>query len=385
MRVNGGGNATTENGTQPILRNEDLPALFWDEMPENIENNPDMAAINAMIEESTPEERVLSFKEHGNRALKTGLKQRKKFYIRQAIEQYTEGLALQCTDAALNSTLFSNRAQANLVLGNFRNALMDGKDAVRYNASNVKGYFRAAKGAIGIGLWETCRTLCNEGLEVEPDNVELKGLLEECSMAQVKREAAKAAEAVRQHELRAPARMVADALLSRGWRLGRPQFRIGDRKPKVESTTGEVRFPVLFFYPEAGMQDDAVEDFGEFDTFEAHLDVMYGPEAPPLEWDSDRRYHRRAIEVYYMSYGAKPMDREGVVEALHGGWPSIEEEGPARYGPSASQWVQVDESLTLGEVLSREDHVVPGVPVFFVLAADSPLRESFLAGEIPLC
>ena len=40
---------------------EDLPAVFWDEMPSD-NNNADLAAINALIDEQTPEERAESYK-----------------------------------------------------------------------------------------------------------------------------------------------------------------------------------------------------------------------------------------------------------------------------------------------------------------------------------
>jgi hypothetical protein len=74
----------------------------------------------------------------GNDALKTGLRQKKKFYLRQAIEQYDKGLEQRCADAALNSILCSNRAHVNLLLGNFRNAYQDGLAALRHNDQNIK-------------------------------------------------------------------------------------------------------------------------------------------------------------------------------------------------------------------------------------------------------
>ena len=42
---------------------EDLPAVFWDEMPTN-NDNVDLAAINALIDEQTPVERAESHKVH---------------------------------------------------------------------------------------------------------------------------------------------------------------------------------------------------------------------------------------------------------------------------------------------------------------------------------
>ena len=40
---------------------DDLPAVFWDEMPSN-RDNADLAAINALIDEQTPAERAESHK-----------------------------------------------------------------------------------------------------------------------------------------------------------------------------------------------------------------------------------------------------------------------------------------------------------------------------------
>ena len=47
----------------------------------------------------------------GNDALKRGLQLRKKFYLRQAQEFYSQGLALQCGDTVLDAVLYANRAQ----------------------------------------------------------------------------------------------------------------------------------------------------------------------------------------------------------------------------------------------------------------------------------
>jgi hypothetical protein len=44
----------------------DLPALFWDSMPENPEEHPDYAAFQAIEEECTPEERAASHKAWGS-------------------------------------------------------------------------------------------------------------------------------------------------------------------------------------------------------------------------------------------------------------------------------------------------------------------------------
>ena len=79
-----------------------------------------------------------------------------------------------------------------------------------------------------------------------------------------------------------------------------------------------------------------------------------------------------------------PSARTPARQAFFGGWPEVSEEGPQRYGPRAAGWVRVQEGWTLRDALDRPDHVVPGVPVFFVLADGSDFKERFLDGDLPL-
>lgn len=48
-----------------------------------------------------------------------------------------------------------------------------------------------------------------------------------------------------------------------------------------------------------------------------HLDVMFGADAPPLDWDKAGHYSRGDIELYYLSHGASPLKKEDIVEV---GW-----------------------------------------------------------------
>lgn len=45
-----------------------------------------------------------------------------------------------------------------------------------------------------------------------------------------------------------------------------------------------------------------------------HLDCMFGPEAPALEWDEARDYERSKLEVYYLSHASKPLSLEALTE-----------------------------------------------------------------------
>lgn len=48
---------------QETLNNNDIPAAFWDTLADD-GTNPDLLAINALQEESTPEERAETLKVH---------------------------------------------------------------------------------------------------------------------------------------------------------------------------------------------------------------------------------------------------------------------------------------------------------------------------------
>lgn len=69
----------------------------------------------------------------------------------------------------------------------------------------------------------------------------------------------------------ASCRELARAVVSRGFRVGPPQFAIGDRQPQ-RLEDGTLAWPVLLLYPEVGAQE-AIEAARESDPFSAHLEV----------------------------------------------------------------------------------------------------------------
>ncbi|KAA6430080.1 MAG: hypothetical protein FRX49_00511 [Trebouxia sp. A1-2] len=362
---------------------EDLPAVFWDEMPTN-KDNVDLAAINALIEEQTPVERAESHKNQGNEALKTGLKHRKKFYFREAITAYTKGLDVQCGDSIIETVLLSNRAQVHLQLGNDRNALEDSLRAMKLDTNNVKACYRAARASYNLKQYSKALTLAEQGIAIDAGASELKRIQQDAQQHLQAEEQRAVERAAREKAKRGPAQQLASTLISlRSWQIGKPQLSIGDRKPFVAEDS-LVHWPVMFVYPET-MQTDAVEDFVEVDSLQQHLDVMFSPDAPPLDWDDEHQYTRDKLELYYLSHAARPLPLEQLTEVLYGGWPQdLQDAAPQRYGPKASKWCQVSENLLLGEVLAKPDYVIPGIPVFFVVSKGSNYRERFLSDEIPL-
>ena len=127
-----------------------LPALFWDGSEDwiNEENCADFAALQSLkFDDQTPEERAEDYKGKGNHALKY---RHNKIYVRKAVQHYTLALLEEFDNAPLRSVLYSNRAHAALLLGNFGKALDDAKESIRLDPKNIKGWFRAAKSALAL-------------------------------------------------------------------------------------------------------------------------------------------------------------------------------------------------------------------------------------------
>lgn len=365
---------------------DELPSLFWDTLPDDVENHPDYLALKALDEESSPEERAATLKEHGNDKLKLGLKSKRKLYLGEAVELYSRGLALKCSDQQLNATLLCNRAQAALLLGNSRKALDDCRKAVILDGSNIKAYFRAAKAASNLEDWTTAIQMCRQGLSVEKAP-ELEALLQEAEKKQLEKEEAERRRLHREDQYRAKALTLAAAMKGRGYRLTARQLTstAGSALPLLDESS-IMHWPVVFLYPEV-MERDVVQEFCELDCFSDHLDVMFDPAAEPLVWDEQHHYMRANLVLYYLTNMGRPLSQEEVVDQLmdvqrstvpSGVSGDDDEFAPEKYGDRAARWKQLDPGMTLQQVLSSPDYVIPGVPLFFVLAKGTPYYKRFI-------
>lgn len=53
----------------------------------------------------------------GNNKLRVGLKAKNRLLLREAVDFYNKGLALKCSDNAINVALYNNKAHVNSLLG----------------------------------------------------------------------------------------------------------------------------------------------------------------------------------------------------------------------------------------------------------------------------
>jgi tetratricopeptide (TPR) repeat protein len=98
----------------------------------------------------------------------------------QAIEKYTEAIALDPTDV----TFYSNRSACYAALLKWNDAAEDGKQCVLCDKSFVKGYFRAALGLQNLNNLDSALDFIKRGLGIDSSNADLKRMSREIEEAQ---------------------------------------------------------------------------------------------------------------------------------------------------------------------------------------------------------
>ncbi|EDQ87387.1 uncharacterized protein MONBRDRAFT_33288 [Monosiga brevicollis MX1] len=335
----------------------------------------------AFEEDLDPVARADYHKTHGNDAYKKALAatnniKLRKSHLKKAVECYTEGLREQCRDAHVDSTLLSNRAAANLMLGNCRQVIGDCSQAVMLNRKNKKAYFRAAKACHRISKYDMCVSWCDRGLLLESDNQELNNLRQQATRdaaAQAKEERRRAA----LERKRAAARAKLDkAVTARGVRTARTRPTEwwdaaakrhtgeddADQSAMVHETDGKgpavdddgvMHWPVLLAYPEHA-QTDFIESFCELDSLRPHLEHMFPDQAEPVvPWDVHNKYKASNLVAYY----------EHIVDISR----------------NEVKMIPVDLDMPLLQILQQPTHVVyASMPIFIVLVRGSPEEAEFL-------
>jgi len=148
---------------------EDNIPLFMDKIPENIEGNDTLLALQDLVHDQTPNEKAEYYKNLGNQEVKRG-----KYYYREAIDLYTQGIDQNAPEKQINSILYSNRAQINLFLENYGKVISDSKKSIIYDTNNIKSYYRGAKAANILNKAEEALIFCLEGLKIDTNNKELQ-------------------------------------------------------------------------------------------------------------------------------------------------------------------------------------------------------------------
>jgi tetratricopeptide (TPR) repeat protein len=299
----------------------DAHPLFATQLPEDgFASNAGFAALqHVMTDGETPETLADAHKRNGNEAMKHGVKGYK-----NALEHYTAGLELGCSDVKLNAVLHSNRAQVALSMKEYPKALNDATEAVTLDPEHLKSYWRGATAAIELELWKVAGRFCSRGLLVKPDDAALSKLQAKVN-PHIERIAASSKKA--QRAARATATQLEVALQSRDVELG-PKLYDGMYNGKVEFRDGGLWYPILFLYDEV-MQSDFVASASEKSCLEDHFSIMF-PDGRNAEWDERGIYKNGRLVAFLEVLADAPVPKKKVPE-----WekPDPDEEHPTKMLP----------------------------------------------------
>ncbi|KAJ6370659.1 hypothetical protein OIU77_001216 [Salix suchowensis] len=93
-----------------------------------------------------------------------------------AVDLYTQAIALDPT----NPDLFADRAQANIKLNKFTEAVADASKAIELDASLAKAYLRKGIACMKVGKYENAKAALEAGTSLVPGESRFTNLIKEC-------------------------------------------------------------------------------------------------------------------------------------------------------------------------------------------------------------
>merc|ERR1719311_635361 len=118
-------------------------------------------------------EESLEFKERAIEAFNVQNFKRAEQHLTSAIELDPE-----------NHVFYSNRAAAYMAMEKFEKALKDANECVRLQPTWAKGYSRQAAAFLSMGDLPAAREACDKGLDLEPENTQVKEELRRVEIAE---------------------------------------------------------------------------------------------------------------------------------------------------------------------------------------------------------
>lgn len=273
--------------------------FFMTKLPENMEDNVQLQALQALLYDGTPEENATNFKDQGNGAFKRG-----RPGYQDALAFYTKGIDQKPNDPLLLAQLYNNRAAVHLALKNFGFAARDAAFSISSDKNNVKAFWRAGKASLALEKVSEAEKFCQKGLEIFPENSELLILLKEIQSTKNRLKEEKE----RIDAGKAEAMKLQMAMLLRGVRFHADAEKLalielgpgllGSDAPRatLDNTTSRLLVPIIFMYPPLS-QFDFIQSAHEDTCFLDHLTEMF---AQPAPWDPEILYKSPHVMSAYI-------------------------------------------------------------------------------------
>ena len=279
----------------------------------DLEENDDLAALQALAYEGTALEVAVGFKERGNENFVIkGYKDAKEFYTQgitvlllevrkrqrgEKTEDNGDKEEVKKQVAVLETSLV-NRAACNLELKNYRSCIQDCASALRINNKNVKAYYRSSKALLKLDKIAEADDSCARGLEIDPENKALLGVAQELIKKNEMIAAKKKKEIEREVRRRTEEITLRTALKARGIKVRRTEQppEMEDARiqlvPDPVDPTSTLSFPAVLLYP-LHLESDFIKSWGEMEPMGHHLDYIL-----PVPWDTAGEYTPGNVECY---------------------------------------------------------------------------------------
>ncbi|ANZ75930.1 BA75_02708T0 [Komagataella pastoris] len=259
--------------TEEVMKDINRLPLFMTQLDETDGEggeNEGLEALKALAYEGEPDEVASNFKNQGNDCYKSKQYQ-------DAVQYYTKALEVKCDDAAINASLYLNRAACNLELKNYRRCINDCKLALLLTPDNVKAYYRSAKAYLALGNLNEASELVDFVLkqqqehEVKQDTKALEMLGTQIRNQKQKLEEQERKRNERENAKKAKEAALAVALTLRGYTIVHTKEPFGilqNKKIFLETETdveSQMIFPGMVLYPTLD-EWDFVEQISELNT-----------------------------------------------------------------------------------------------------------------------
>lgn len=280
-----------------------------------LEENDDIAALQALAYDGTPLENAQNFKEQGNECFREKKwADGKEFYGKGILIIVAEDRRRAKGDPpqeaetdipdevdkqhTLLEQLYVNRAACHLELRNYRSCTLDCAGALRLNPNNVKAYYRSARALLALDKITEADDACARGLAVDKENPALasvaRGIIKRAEEVRAK-QAKETARVQKEAREKALLKMALRARCIRTRETGQPP-EMEDAKlqlqPDPEDPKSALSFPTVLLYP-THLESDFIKAFSETECLNQHFGYVF-----PLPWDREGVYSIDNVECY---------------------------------------------------------------------------------------
>lgn len=298
--------------TEEVFADLNKSPLFMTEL----EENDDVAALQALAYEGTPLENASDFKDRGNECFRDRL-------WADAREFYGKGVAILVdadrrrargepptregdSDApdevarqhAVLEALYANRAACQLELRNFRSCTLDCAAALRLNPRNAKALYRSGRALLALDRVAEADDACARGLGLDGANAALRGLAEDIARRHAQVTARQRQEDERVAREKRRAMLLRAVLKARNIRTRKTEQppEMEDARvqlvPDPDDARSELSFPTVLLYP-TDLESDFIKSFAQTQSLAQHLEYIF-----PLPWDEKGAYTADGVECY---------------------------------------------------------------------------------------